>query len=420
MGKFIIFGRKKLQGEIEVYGNKNAVLPIMASSILLNGETTLSHVPRIKDVEVMGQILVKLGANLKFNNDHKLILNCERINSVRVDSQLARKLRASVLLIGPLIARFGKAEIVHPGGDIIGKRSIDTHLEVLAGLGVETKKKGDLYLFRRTKKINEGEIFLSEPSVTASENLLMASSLGNGNIKFDNFALEPHVLDLASFLLKAGAKIKGLGSNKIQVIAQKELNGVNYSIVPDHIEIGTFAIFAAACGGSLKIYPVFGNHLKMILHILSGLGVAWKLKKNALYIYPSKLAVSGKRIQAGPWPMFPTDLMSPLIVLATQLDGQTLFHDPMYESRMFFVDELIRMGAQITICDPHRVIVYGPTKLSGGLLDSPDIRAGVALVLAALIAEGKSVIDHCEIIERGYENLEKRLAKAGANISKHE
>lgn len=417
MSKFIIEGGRPLKGKIRVAGNKNAVLPIMAATLLVSGETILENVPKIRDVEVMGEILRNLGAKVAKQGTHELKIVTEKVHRFKIEPELAKKLRASVLFLGPLLSRFGKVELPHPGGDIIGRRSIETHLDGFISLGASVTVNKDKYVLKMNKA-RSCSMFLDEPSVTGTENMILSSLFIEGETRIENAASEPHVVDLINFFNAAGAKIEGGGTNTLKIKGIKSLTNVKYQIVPDHIEMGTFAICAAVTSAEIEIYPAIEEHLKMTLLILGRMGVKHKLKEKTLKIYPSELVASRKRIQTGPWPAFPTDLMSSLIVLATQAKGETLCHDPMYESRMFFVDKLIRMGAQITICDPHRVIVYGPTKLIGGNLNSPDIRAGMALVIAALLTEGRSVIENAEIIERGYEDLEGRLSRLGAKIKK--
>lgn len=421
MAKYIINGGKKLKGTIKVAGNKNAVLPIMAASLLVDESVTLENVPAIKDVVVMSHILERLGATIERISDSSIRINTQNVNEYKVPADLAKQLRASVLLLGPLFARFGKAELSHPGGDIIGKRSIDTHLDGLRLLGASIETKNDSYHITRKGKPIVDKIFLDEPSVTATENIIMAAILARGTtVRIENAALEPHITDLINFLQSAGGFIEGIGTQTITIHPIDKLHAVTHSIGADYVEAGTFAALAAATNSDIVIDGIVENDLKLPLLVLSQLGVTYKLDGSKLHVIPGDLKTKGKKIQSGPHPLFPTDLMSPFIVLATQSIGETLLHDPMYESRMFFVDKLIRMGANITICDPHRVLVYGKTALHPQHLFSPDIRAGMALVIAALVARGESVIENIEMVERGYEKLPERLAPLGASIVKHE
>jgi UDP-N-acetylglucosamine 1-carboxyvinyltransferase len=421
MSKYIINGGKKLKGTLKVAGNKNAVLPIMAATLLVDEQVTLENVPSIKDVSVMTLILEQMGADVERIDSSILKINTQKVNTYKVPTDLAKQLRASVLLLGPLFARFGKAEISHPGGDIIGKRSISTHLDGLRLLGASFDISNDTYKVTRKNKPLTQNIFLDEPSVTATENIIMASILDKGTtIRIENAALEPHISDLITFLQSAGGLIDGIGTQTVTVHPIDKLHAVTHAIGPDYIEAGTFAALAAVTKGDVEIEGFNPNDLRLPLLVLSRMGVTFKKKDTGIHVFPSELISSSKRIQSGPHPLFPTDLMSPFIVLATQTKGETLLHDPMYESRMFFVDKLIRMGANITVCDPHRVLVYGPTVLHAQHLFSPDIRAGMALVMAALCAKGESIIENIEMVERGYANLPERLEAIGASIEKNE
>lgn len=421
MSKFIISGGKKLSGTIKVAGNKNAALPIMAAALLIPEDVILENVPEIKDVAVMSNILTKLGATVEKIKDHSLKINTKNVSDYKVPVELARQLRASVLLMGPLLARFGTVELPHPGGDLIGKRSIGSHLRAFEMLHAKIEVSPDFYKITSNNDFHpRSRIFLDEPSVTATENLLMAVAYNAEELWLENVALEPHVQDLIRFLGKAGMKTTYRMGNWLQITGSKKMRGVAHTITPDYVEAGTFAVLAAATQSNIAIQGDCLEDLRSPLAVLSSMGVEYRYKGIELELFPSILKASEKRIQAGPHPNFPTDLMSSFIVLATQAQGQTLLHDPMYESRMFFVDKLIRMGAQITICDPHRVIVYGPTELNRQHLFSPDIRAGMALVIAALCAKGESVIENAEMIERGYERIDERLRQLGADITRYE
>ena len=416
MAKFEILGGIPLKGKIKVAGNKNAILPAMAAALLTDEKITLTNVPDIGDVEVMAKLLEQLGCEVKGVGSGKLEICAKSIKSSNLDTDLVSQLRASILLSGPLLARTGKFSMRHPGGDIIGRRGVDTHLEALSTLGVRISEDDEAYS-GKVSKFQSGKIFLSEASVTATGNTLMTASLTPGVTIIKNAASEPHVSDLANMLTKMGAKISGAGSNLLVAEGVEKLSGAEFEVGPDYIEAGTFAAAAAVTGGDVEIEGVNLDDMEMILIHLSKMGVNVTPIGNSLKIAPSKLVAAAK-IDSGLWPGFPTDLMSAMIVLATQADGVTLLHDWLYESRMFFVDKLISMGAQITICDPHRVLVYGPSKLRAQELDTPDIRAGIALVIAALAAEGKSLINRVELIDRGYEKIEERLSKLGAKIKR--
>ncbi|MGB9706670.1 MAG: UDP-N-acetylglucosamine 1-carboxyvinyltransferase [Microgenomates group bacterium] len=419
MAKFIIEGGKKLKGTVKISGNKNAVLPLMAASLLTSEDCILENVPKIGDVTVLAKILKDLGAEIEGLGTNRLVINTRKVNKYTPNSELVQKLRASILLLGPLLARFGKAQMRHPGGCMVGRRAVGTHFDALAALGAETITSEENYE-SKVKNPRSAYIFLDEASVTATENAMMMAALIPGTTVIDDAACEPHVEDLANFLNLMGAKITGAGTNRIMIQGAKKLKGAKFTVGPDYIDAGTFAIVGAVTKSEISIEGVREKDLLMILLYLRRMGVKCEVKGDVLTVLPSKLIAPKGKIQTRPWPGFPTDLMSPFIVLATQAKGTTLCHDWMYESRMFFVDRLIAMGANITLCDPHRVLVSGPTKLRGKVVETPDIRAGMALVIAALCAEGESEIKNIEIIERGYEKVEERLKSLGAKIKRME
>jgi len=417
MAKFIIQGGKPLQGTVKVSGNKNAILPVMAATLLTEEECVLENVPQINDVLIMGEILKDLGGQVEGLGTNRLVIKTKGVKKYHLRPDLVQKLRASILFLGPLLARFGRARLRHPGGCLVGRRAVGTHFEALRALGVKTMVREEDYE-AEVNRPHPARIFLDEASVTATENALMMASLLPGRTIIEDAACEPHIEDLTRFLSAMGAKIKGAGTNRITVEGVKRLHGSHHRIGPDYIDVGTFAIAAAATGGKISIPGVKKEDLAMILLYLERLGVKYRFEDQVFTIFPSELVAPRSKIQTRPWPGFPTDLMSPMIVLATQAKGTTLCHDWMYESRMFFVDKLITMGAKIILCDPHRVLVIGPTKLRGKELETPDIRAGMALVVAALCAEGQSVVNNVEIIERGYEKIEARLRGLGAEIKR--
>lgn len=417
MARFIIKGGKPLNGTIEVSGNKNAILPIMAATLLTDSQCIIDNAPLINDVLVMGEILKDIGAKVTGLGTHQLIIDAKEVSRYELSPDLVSKLRASILLMGPLLVRFGKMKMRHPGGCLIGRRAVGTHFDALEALGATTVTVGEDYQ-SEAKQLKPARIFLDEASVTATENVMMTASLIPGETIIDDAACEPHVEDLANFLNAMGANIIGAGTNRIVINGVKNLHGTTHRVMPDYIDIGTLAITAAATRGSVSIAGVRENDLKMILLYLGRMGVKFSVKDGNLNISPSELTAPRGKIQTRPWPGFPTDLMSPFIVLATQAKGTVLCHEWMYESRVFFVDKLISMGANIVLCDPHRVLVTGPTMLRGKSLESSDIRAGMALIIAALCAEGESVIDKAELVERGYERIEERLRLLGAEIRK--
>ena len=416
MAKFIITGGKKLSGSVALTGNKNAALKLIPAALLGGSPSTLTNVPGIRDVEVLIQIIEKLGVKVTRDKD-VVTIDPKGLSSYEIDPDLSTRIRASVVLAAPLLVKFGKAIITPPGGDQIGERLLDTHFSMMKEMGVEIERKDGRY-FLDWKERKGVKIFLEESSVTATEMGLMLAASVAGETKIEDAASEPHVKDLADFLVKMGAVVNGAGTNSLTIKGKEGLMGANHDVVPDHVEGGTFAIAAAITGGSIKIENYVPEHYRMILYYLRNMGVSYKEGEGTLEILPSNLIAKKRKFQTRPWPGFPTDLMSPFIVLATQTKGTVLCHDWMYEWRMFFVDDLISMGANIFIADPHRVIVSGPTPLMGDYLYSKDIRAGMSVILAALAASGKSVVDNIEMVERGYENLDVRLRALGAEIKR--
>ena len=415
MTKFIIEGQNPLRGEITVAGNKNSALPIIAATVLTDEECIIENLPAIRDVQVMLELLKDLGKNVKREAANVYRISGS-INKINLDENLAGSLRASILYLSVILARAGEIEMPPPGGCVIGRRNTDSHFDVIEAFGAEIKTNEKSYTAQLTNPA-PACIFFKEASVTATENAMLLASTIAGQTTIDNAACEPHVTDLACVLKKMGAVIEGEGSNRLRINGAKNLKGFQHRVMPDHIEAGTFAIAAACTKGELVIHDAYKEHLYMTEHYLRQMGVDLKFPdQRTLVVRPSKLVSGVKKIQVGLWPAFPTDLMSPMIVLATQAQGSTLCHDWMYESRMFFVDKLIIMGAEITQCDPHRVLVSGPTGLRGQELSSPDIRAGIALVIAALTAKGTSKIDRVELIDRGYEDIAVRFNSVGANI----
>lgn len=420
MAKFIIEGGVPLKGTIRAAANKNAVLPIMAACLLTENECVLENVPKIGDVLVLGSIMKGLGVKVEGLGTETLRIKAGSIKSSRLEPSLVAKLRASILLMGPLLSRVGEARMRHPGGCLIGRRAVGTHFDALSALGAKIMVGEEDYE-AEIKKPKGANIFLDEVSVTATENALLLAARIPGKTVIENAASEPHVQDLCQMLSKMGVKINGIGTNKLEVFGKKKLSGIRHRISSDNIEVGTLAIAAAVTGGRIKIQEAIREHLRMPLLYLNRMGVKTRfVGEDVLEVWPEKLVAPGRKVQTRPWPGFPTDLMSPLIVLGTQAKGATLFHDWMFESRMFFVDKLITMGADIILCDPHRVLVNGPTKLRGKNLVSPDIRAGIALLVAALCARGESQIEGAELIERGFEEVDSRFASLGAKIKREE
>lgn len=419
--KYIVEGGKKLTGEIIVGGNKNAIFPAVAASLLTEEEVTIENISSIKDTEILVEILKELGVKTSWEGS-TLTVKAENIRSSILPKELMRRLRGSVVLAGSILSRMGKVTFSHPGGDIIGKRSIESHLEAFRALGAIVKKE-DLNFrvsfppdFRKDKDCN---IFLYESSVTGVENLILASVIGNRTIKIANCPVEPHVVDLCRMLSQMGAKINGVGTSCLEIEGVEKLKGTQFRIGADFIEIGTYAIAAAITGGEIEIKNIDQVDLRPILIPLMKFGIEFEKTEGGIKVFARELKAVA-RLHTNIWPGFPTDLISAAIVLATQSKGLTLCHDWMYESRMFFVDKLISMGAHIILADPHRCLVQGQSKLKGRDLETPDIRAGMALVLAALAAKGKSVIHRAELIERGYEDPVAKLKKLGAEIKRVE
>lgn len=420
MSQLIVKGGKRLQGEIKIAGNKNSALKLMAASLIGDSPSTITNVPRIKDVQTMGELITDLGAKVEGLGTPQITIDPSGLSSYELDPDLSGRIRASVVLAAPLLARFGKAVLTPPGGDQIGERVLDTHFAMMRDMGVEIVKTNSSFELTWKRKKSADCVFLEEASVTATEMwIILSSVLKQKEIKLENAACEPHVRDLALFVSGMGAKVVGAGTNELRITGSGHLKGVEHEVINDHIEGGTFAILGAITGGDILVQGVNPNDYKMILIYLSKMGVNFTFEaKRGLRIRPSKLVAKSRKFKTQPWPGFPTDLMSPFIVLATQTQGTTLCHDWMYEWRIFFVDDLISMGANILIADPHRVVVTGPTTLIGTHLVSKDIRAGISIILASLVAQGESVIDNVEVVDRGYERISERLGSLGADIKR--
>lgn len=416
--KYQITGGKKLTGKIKISGNKNSVFPCVAAALLTTEQVILENISDLKDTQFLIQILKKLGVKVE-QKDSNLYIKASQIKHTTLPQDLMIKLRGSMVLVGAILARMGKVHFFHPGGDVIGLRSIETHLDGFKALGASLKRE-DLKFNLSFEEIDSDKdctIFLLEASVTACENFILASTLGQRIVTLKNCPKEPHVQDLCKLLIQMGAKIEGVGSDILKIKGVEKLRGAKFRIGIDYIEVGTYAIAAAITGGEIIMDDLDETDLDPIIAPLRNFGVKMETSKNRLIVSAERLK-SPPKIITNIWPGFPTDLMSAAIVLATQSKGVTLCHDWMYESRMFFVDKLISMGAQITLADPHRSLVYGPTRLKGRILETPDIRAGMALVLAALVAKGKSIINQSELIERGYEDVVGKLRSLGADIEK--
>jgi UDP-N-acetylglucosamine 1-carboxyvinyltransferase len=423
--KFVIQGGVPLSGEIVPAGNKNAALPILAACLLTEEELVIRNVPRIRDVESMLGLLERLGVKVAWSGENEVLLQADSISGTEVDEELANRIRASFLVAGPLIARFGEAKMPPPGGDTIGRRRLDAHLDAFRDMGA--KVDGDVWLELTAPPdgLRPKGIFMDEPSVMGTENALLAAALTPGPTTIGNAACEPHVQDLARLLCKMGAKVDGIGSNVMTVHGQDKLGGAEHDICPDHIEIASFMALAASTGGELRIRGIVAEDLEGIRRHFRRIGLQTMEEGGDLLVPPEqKLTIRDDqgdaipKIDDGPWPAFPADLTSIALALATQADGTILIFEKMFENRLFFVDKLVAMGARITLCDPHRAIVSGPSRLHGARLESPDIRAGMAMLIAALAADGTSEIGNVAQIDRGYERIDLRLRELGARIDR--
>jgi len=425
MEEFVINGGYPLSGELTPSGNKNAALPLLAASLLTSEPVILHNLPDILDVKTMIQLLNSLNVKIEWVDENTIRLDASDIRPSDLDPASCRRIRASILLAGPLISRVGELHLPPPGGDVIGRRRLDTHILAFSQLGIKTTFVDNQFHFQANKLVG-AEILLDEASVTATENAIMASVLAEGKTTIKNAASEPHIQELCHFLNKLGAQIENIGSNQLNIFGVKHLHGGEVTIGPDYLEVVSYIGAAIVTGGSIHIKRAGVEHLDMIRLVMNRLGIDWETRGNDIFVPTDQsltiepdLGNAIPEISVMPWPAFPTDLMSIAIVIATQSKGSILFHDWMYPSRMYFTDKLVGMGAQIVLCDPHRCIVQGPTKLNGEILESPDIRAGMALVLAALSADGESIIRNVSQIDRGYQNVDNKLKALGADIVRH-
>ncbi len=424
MEKFVIEGGHPLSGTITPAGNKNAALPALAASLLTEEEVVVRNVPRIRDVEAMLELLADLGVRVEWRDDSSVSLCAADVTSTDVDADLAGPIRASFLLAGPLLARFGRAKMPPPGGDVIGRRRLDPHLDAFRALGASVEAGRDYELTAPTG-LRACDFFMDEPSVMGTENALMAAALTPGSTVIHNAASEPHVQDLAHMLLQMGARVEGIGSNVMLVHGRETLGGADHRLAPDYIEVASFIALAAVTGGELRIKDAVRDHLRMTTLIFARLGCEIGWDGDDVIVPPGQhLVVQNdqgdaiSKIEDGPWPAFPADLTSIALAMATQADGLVLIFEKMFENRLFFVDKLVSMGARVLLCDPHRAVVAGPSRLHGERVDSPDIRAGMAMLIAALCAEGRSEIGNIRQIDRGYERIDERLQSLGAHIER--
>lgn len=425
-----IKGGIPLRGTLQANGNKNEVLPMLAAALLTDEPVTYTNVPGISDVETMLHLAGELGCHYNYDKANKTVtLHAKNLKSSELSRASCTAIRTSILFVAPLLHRLGEAILWPPGGDVIGRRRLDVHFDGLASMGCKIPEENECpYLFRTEKeKLQGADFFLSEASVTGTEQLLMAAVLAQGTTILTNVASEPHVQNLAKLLNAMGGQIEGIGSNRLIIQGVDKLHGTTFRIGEDFVEVGSYLAMAAMTGGELTITDITPSHYRKISQAFEKLGVHLSFSENSVYLAPNQSLTAQRErsggmltIDDGPWPHFPTDLMSILVVLATQIDGTVLFFEKMFESRMYFIDRLVAMGANAVICDPHRAVISGKTQLHGIELTTPDIRAGVAMLAAALCAKGTSRIDRIHLIDRGYDAIEKKLASLGACIQRFE
>ena len=424
MEKFVIDGGKQLKGSVRISGNKNEALPALAACLMTDKPVILRNVPRIGDVVSMLEIMSELGADIRELSKNDLEICCQNIKHAELDSEKCKTLRAAILLAGPLLTRFDHVVLPPPGGDVIGRRRLDTHFIAFEKLGATVNSQDNNYIFEK-KELYGQDIFLEEQSVTATENALMAAVLAQGHTVLRNAACEPHVAGLAKMLVSMGARIQGIGTNILQIEGVEKLSGTDHTIGADFLEVGSYIVIAAVTNSEIMIENVDPDDLCVMRSTFHKLGIRFDIHKDKVLVSAGQkleirpdFAGDVPKIDDGTWPAFPTDLMSIIIVAATQASGTVLIFEKMYDGRMFFVDYLISMGARIVLCDPHRAVVVGPSQLFGSQMQSPDIRAGMALIIAALCAKGTSTIYNIKQIDRGYENLEGKLQGLGAHIQR--
>ena len=422
---FVIEGGHALSGSVRVAGNKNATLPILAACLLASEPVELANVPRIRDVETMLALLSEIGAEVDWQGPNEVRVNAVPATKYALSEDLCRRMRASILLAGPLLARFGRAVVPPPGGDPIGRRRLDVHVHALAALGADVDVSGPFDF--RAPALSGTPMYLDEPSVTGTENAIMAAVLAQGETVIANAASEPHVQDLCEFLVSLGAHIKGISTNRLRIEGVQQLGGGSWRIQSDHIEVGSFIGCAAVTGGDVTVEGCPIECLPSMLPAFERLGVKTEVTGDSVRVPPGQelcirddLGGQIPKIEDGPWPAFPADLTSIALIVATQARGTILIFEKMFESRLFFVDKLINMGARVVLCDPHRVVVTGPSRLYGQRMESPDVRAGWAMLLASLCAEGRSRIGNIHWIDRGYERIDERLRSLGAHIERVE
>jgi UDP-N-acetylglucosamine 1-carboxyvinyltransferase len=425
MEKLVIEGGVPLSGTVVPAGNKNAALPLLSACLLTDEQVVLHNVPRIRDTEALMALLEDLGVKVDRRDHNTVALQADAVAKTDVDPKLAERIRASFLVAGPLLARFGEALLPPPGGDVIGRRRLDPHLDAFRALGAHVEHARDIRLRAPDGGLRACDFFMDEPSVMATENALMAAALTPGSSVIRNAASEPHVQDLARLLIRMGAAIEGIGSNVMQVHGLARLGGCEHRVSPDHIEIASFMALAGVTGGELRISDCVAEDLRMIRLVFQRLGLRSELDGDDVLVPGGQKLIVERdaggyqsKVEDGPWPAFPADLTSIALALATQSEGTVLIFEKMFENRLVFTDKLVNMGAHIILCDPHRAVISGPTRLRGERLESPDIRAGMAMLIAALCADGISEIGNVRQIDRGYERIDERLAALGARIER--
>ncbi len=423
MERFVIAGGIPLNGEVVPSGNKNAALPILAATLLTDKPVTIHNLPNIGDVQTMLSLLENIGVTVQRHDDHSVTVHALDIHSSCPDPTLFSQIRGSLTLLGPMLSRTGHVELTLPGGDRIGRRRIDTHLLALEALGAQAKYNDRFEM--KAARLRGADIWLDEASVTGTENTVLAACLAQGKTIIRNAASEPHVQEMCHLLNSMGAQIEGIGSNVLRIQGQECLTGGEWTIGPDFMEVGSFIGLAAVTGGEIRIKNAAPEHLGMIRMVFERLGVHFQIDGQDVFVPAEQplaivddLGGAIPKIDDAPWPGFPTDLMSIALIVATQAKGTVLIHEKMFDSRLYFVDRLIAMGARIILCDPHRAVVVGPSPLHGETLHSPDIRAGMALLIAALCASGESVIHNINQIDRGYERIDAKLQTLGARIER--
>jgi UDP-N-acetylglucosamine 1-carboxyvinyltransferase len=425
MDSFVIEGGRPLNGRVRASGNKNAALPIIAAALLTDEPVVLTNVPAITDVETMLELVADLGVEVAHQGPGEVRVHATEPTKTELDEELCTRIRASILLAGPLLARCGEAIVPPPGGDVIGRRRLDTHIDAFRHLGAEVYVNRRFHM--RADALVGADVFLDEASVTGTENAVMAAVLARGETVIGNAASEPHVQDLCRFLVSLGGEIDGIGSNVLRIRGVERLRGGAWRICPDHIEVASFIGLAAVTKGEIVIDDVAPEHLVAIWPGLDRLGVRWDVGETSVrvpggqeLVVRDDLGAQIPKIEDGPWPAFPADLTSIALAVETRSRGTVLIFEKMFENRLFFVDKLVTMGARIILCDPHRAVVNGPTPLYGERMESPDIRAGMAMLIASLCAEGRSTIGNIGQIDRGYERIDERLRGLGASIERSE